>query len=208
MRRKTKYAVRGTRPAGQTLVELLIASAVITTGMFAAATLVFSNLALIDREADEVFAVNLAREGIEEAKNVRDSNWLAGLPFDTYMYSGTDYTATPTWDGGAAGSFRVGFDFSATGITDPKAIVRQSGSAVTPSFNTQADDSAPATPFSRILIFHPICGLPGSDPTYKDDGQTCGTDPKIGVRVESRIHWTRKGTTHDTSIYEDLYDWR
>ncbi|MCI0479767.1 hypothetical protein L0Y59_04435, partial [Candidatus Uhrbacteria bacterium] len=82
---------------GQTLIEFLIATAVITTGLFAASTLVFSNLALMDRDSDEIVVINLAREGVEQAKQKRDANWLAGVPFDTGLKSGDDYTATPLW---------------------------------------------------------------------------------------------------------------
>ena len=90
------------RLRGQTLIELLITVSVVTTGLFAASALVFSNLQLSDRDADEVVAVNLAREGIELAKEMRDSNWLAGAPFDQGLASGRDYSAAPRWTGGPA----------------------------------------------------------------------------------------------------------
>lgn len=191
---------------GQTLVEMLIAAAVISSGLFAAATIVFSNLALSDRIADEVVAVNLAREGVEEAKELRDSNWLAGLPFDDGLHSGRDYSAVPLWDGAAA-SANIQFDFTAGSLADANAVVHQSSNLATPGFFTQSDPSAPATVWKRLLIFHPICNA-GGTLTYKNDGELCGSDPKIGIRVESHIQWVRKGTTFDRTIYEDLFDWR
>ena len=204
--RRTTDDGRRTRPKGQTLVELLIASAVISTGLFAAATLVFSNLQLSDRDSDEVVAVNLAREGIEQSKELRDSNWLAGLPFDEGLHDGADYSATPLWDGTAAAD-RIRFDFRANDLTHPNAIVRQSADPATPGFYTQTDASAPETPWRRLLIFHPICESGGA-PVVKDEGEICDPDVKVGVRIESRVHWTRRGNTFDRVIYEDLYDWR
>ncbi|MBU2612942.1 type II secretion system GspH family protein [Patescibacteria group bacterium] len=199
---------RRTRLEGQTLVELLIASAVISTGLFAAATLVFSNLALSDRDSDEIVAVNLAREGIEQAKQLRDSNWLAALPFDTFLKNGTDYTATPRWDGGITVS-TISFDFDPDAMTDALTVVRTSAFGGSPEFLTQVDVSAPATPFRRLLTFHPICELVGGGLSYLNDGQSCAVgEQKIGIRVESRISWTRKANTFERAIYEDIFDWR
>lgn len=196
------------RLRGQTLIELLIASAVIATGLFASATLVFSNLQLSDRDADEIVVVNLAREGIELAKQVRDSNWIKGIPFDSGLVDATsDYTAIPVWDGGPA-SPDVTFSFLPSAIGDTQTIVRRSTNAATPEFFTQSDPGAIATPWRRLLIFHPICDTGGSVFTYLDDGAVCALNQKVGIRVESRIQWTRKGQTLTRSFYEDLFDWR
>ncbi|MFH1077914.1 MAG: type II secretion system protein [Patescibacteria group bacterium] len=194
--------------SGQTLVELLIASAVISTGLFAAATMVFGNLALSDRDSDEIVAVNLAREGVEQAKQVRDSNWLTGIAFDTFLSFGTDYTATPLWNGGASNP-PIRFDFDPDVITDAQTQVRISVRADTPGFLTQVEPVAPPTPFRRLLTFHPICEVPGVGYTYLDDGQSCDVgETKVGIRVESRISWSRKGNSFERVIYDDLFDWR
>lgn len=188
-------------------MELLIATAVISTGLFAAASIVFSNLQLSDRDADEIVAVNLAREGIEEAKQLRDSNWLAGNPFDAGFVGGaSDYTATPIWDGKAT-SPGVSFDFAAASFADSSTQVRQSANPATPGFYTQNDPGATLTLWNRLLTFHPICDT-GGGLTYKNDGQTCGPDPKVGIRVEANIQWRRKGQAFNRVMYEDLFDWR
>jgi prepilin-type N-terminal cleavage/methylation domain-containing protein len=189
---------------GQTLVELLVAMFVIAVGLFAAVGVVYSNLALVDRDTDEVIAVNLAREGAELAKETRDSNWLAGNTFDTGLAQGTDYTATPVWDG--SGTTPV-FDFSIGDISGTDSIVVQVTST-SPGF--YANLYAPtitgmSTSFRRLLTFHPIC----SDQSVLNDGVACsGGLTKIGIRVESHVQWVRKGVTKDFTIYEDLYDWR
>lgn len=193
------------RASGQTLIELLITVSVVTTGMFAAAALVFSNLQLSDRDADEVVAVNLAREGIELAKQVRDSNWLAGDSFDAGLSSGRDYSATPRWSGGAAESSIV-FDFSANVMDDDNALITQSTDPATPGFFANNLTGTP-TSWRRLLTFHPICGT-ASGEIILDDGEDCGGSPKVGVRVESRLQWERKGQTFDRVMYDDLYDWR
>jgi Tfp pilus assembly protein PilV len=195
------------RQSGQTLIELLIASAVICTGLFAAASLVLSNLQLTDRDADEVTAINFAREGIEQAKQLRDSNWLEGALFDNGLYFGADdYSATPIWDGSPA-TASVGFDFSADDFTHDNTRIYQSENLNSPGFFTQITGSGAETLWRRLLTFHPICESAGGL-TYKDDGDTCGGDIKIGIRVESNVQWHRKEKTFNRAIYEDIFDWR
>ena len=196
------------RQSGQTLIELLIASAVIAGGLFSAVTLIFSNLRLSDRDSDSVVAINLAREGIEQARELRDSNWLAGNPFDVGMFTvGADYTATPNWDGKAA-SDQVSFDFTADDFSDESVQVKSSTEAENQGFLTQNTGvAANPTPWKRLITFHPICDAPGGL-TYKNDGETCAGDPTVGVRVESRVFWQRKGQSFERVLYDDLFNWR
>jgi len=62
---------------GFTMIELLIAIAVFMIGIMAAFSLSLHNLNTTKENANRVIAANLAREGIETVRNIRDSNWLA-----------------------------------------------------------------------------------------------------------------------------------
>lgn len=197
---------------GNTLIELLVAMMVIFVGLFTAATLVYGNLALVQRDTDQVTAMNLAREGVELAKELRDSNWLAGKNFDDGMFNPvdvTDYTGTPHWYGNDAPSFQ----FAANNLGDGDAAVLALSDQTTPDFyanqTLQPPIAGTPTPFQRLITFHPICG----DATHViDSGSDCNAvqpgTPKIGVRVESHVTRTRKGKQYDTTIFTDLYDWR
>lgn len=193
--------------AGQTMIELMIALAIIVIGLFAAMDLVYSNLALVNRDSDEVTAINLAREGVELAKETRDSNWLAGNAFDQGLYkTGTpsDYTGTVVWTGTAGTT--PSFDFTADTLADANAkIVLSNG------MFQQTGVSGSSTLFARLLVFHPICNT-GSPPYVvknpTDVPDTCAAGTKIGVRVESDVRWTRNNTQRDEVVYDDLYDWR
>lgn len=61
---------------GQGLLETIVAIGVIMTGLISVMTLVISNLTNAREAAMRYQAVNLAREGIERIRNVRDTNWL------------------------------------------------------------------------------------------------------------------------------------
>ncbi len=197
---------------GNTLIELLVAMMVIFVGLFTAATLVYGNLALVQRDTDQVTAMNLAREGIELAKQLRDSNWLGGKNFDDGMFNlndVTDYTGTPHWFGNDMPSFQ----FTANSLGDGDTIVLALTDPGTPEFYANQTLQPPIigtpTPFQRLVTFHPICG----DETHVlDSGLNCSSiqvdTPKIGVRVESHVSWVRKGKQNDTMIFTDLYDWR
>jgi len=61
---------------GQTLVELIVAIAIIEIGLFSVWSLFYVNFNA-EREAEmRIVGVNLSREGVEVVKSVRDSNWL------------------------------------------------------------------------------------------------------------------------------------
>ncbi len=191
---------------GQTILELLIAMAVIAVGLLAAVTLVFYNLRLVEQDVDEVVVVNLAREGVELAKAARDANWLAGVQFDSGLADGSDYTATPAWNGSPESLF---FDFEANDFSDSNTNLIQVTTSTAPLFFGNSNAVLPAfytssTEYKRLLTFHPIC----EDYSVLASGTICDPMLKIGIRVESRIQWIRKGATKEFTIYEDLYDWR
>jgi len=195
---------------GQTMIELLIAISVITVGLFSALNMVYSNLALVNRDSDEVVAINLAREGVELAKQARDSNWLAGNAFDQGLVKAadpTDHTGTVVWTG-AAGTI-PSIDFTANAITDDNAkIVLGDG------MYQQTGASGSSTAFARLITFHPICDN-GAGTGYVVKNQTDSPNncealafPKVGIRIESAIQWKRANVTKNTVIYSDIYDWR
>lgn len=194
-------------------MEVLVALAVVSIGLFAAAGLVFGNLNLVERDTDRVIAVNLAREGIELAKQIRDSNWLSGNAFDLGLVnagSPGDYTASPVWNGIIAAPY---FDFTTNTITDGNAAVVLTTASTTADFYANQNTAPPiggtATPFARLLTFAPICVDGAGVQTVIASG-TCASlgQVKAGIRIESRIQWTRKGGAKSTVIYDDIYDWK
>lgn len=190
--------------AGQSLVELLVAIFVIVVGLTAVTNVIFSNARVQADSADRVVAANLAREGVELAKAVRDSNWISGggTAFDEGLADGTDYTAVPRMDGGVF----LDFDFAAETMTDPETQIRSSSDGDSPVLFVQGTDaSGSATIFRRLVILAPIC----NDGSILEGGDNCsGGNPKVGIRVTSVVQWTNRTGTHQSTVVDDLYDWR
>jgi len=69
-----KSLLRNTK--GETIAETLIALSVVALGFTLAMTLMSNSLSNVNSSKNRVIAVNLAREGIEAVRNIRDTNWL------------------------------------------------------------------------------------------------------------------------------------
>ena len=75
--------------AGQSLMETIVAIAVMLAVVVAVLALVTSSVVGQKESEFQITAVNLAREGIEVVRGIRDSNWLAGAPWDQGLTGGT-----------------------------------------------------------------------------------------------------------------------
>lgn len=76
--------------SGFTLIETLVAIGVITVGLVSALTLINTSLFYVFNISDRLIAANLAAEGIELVRNIRDGNWLQGTQWDSGLNDG-DY---------------------------------------------------------------------------------------------------------------------
>lgn len=74
---------------GFTLVETLIAIAILLVAVVGPISLVGDSLHKIYYAKDEMIAINLAQEGIEVVRQIRDSNMLAGVPWGTGLADGS-----------------------------------------------------------------------------------------------------------------------
>ncbi len=63
--------------AGQTLIETIVAIFVLTTALVAGVGLAIYAFSISEASQNEIIATNLAREGVEVMRMMRDSNWLA-----------------------------------------------------------------------------------------------------------------------------------
>lgn len=77
--------------AGFTLLETIVAVGLIVSGLISALALINTSLVYISSVQDRLVAANLAMEGIEVIRNIRDNNWLDELSWNGGMDLGADY---------------------------------------------------------------------------------------------------------------------
>ena len=73
---------------GFTLLEIIIALFVVTIGMGGVFSVIQKSFEMMSLSASRLVAANLAQEGIEIMRNVRDTNWLKGQDWDIGLSAG------------------------------------------------------------------------------------------------------------------------
>jgi type II secretory pathway pseudopilin PulG len=61
---------------GETILETLIAMGILVIGIMMASSIMGSSIRNINSSKNRVIAVNIAKEGLEAIRNIRDTNWL------------------------------------------------------------------------------------------------------------------------------------
>lgn len=214
---------------GQGLVELIIAISVITVGMFAVWSLALSSYTA-EREAQLRFTgANLAREGVEIVKNIRDSNWLAVDENEAcaedpcHWNSGLapgDYTIGSFLAAGSAASLVAvsgGINDAATQVyklSDPDGKL----SDFFANEKISVDDGA--TPFRRIATLRVICCTDSDGNRQCDDlnqevwavedaDQSCPSgEIQIGLDVTTRVTWLYNDQVRQSVVQDQLFNWR
>lgn len=172
--------IQKTKNKGFSLMEVIIAVAVIITALIAAMTLISFSVSAITSSKSKITATNLAQEGLEIVRNIRDSNWV-----------GPDYKMR--YDGGSE-DWRNGLGL---GDPDPKQYLvqyNQPGLLDWSSTPLQIDssgfyqyDSGTNTPFYRKIIIE-----------YIGNNQ---------IKVTAEITWQEKGRSQIIQVEDRLYNW-
>lgn len=193
------------------MIEVIVASGIMVTAVAAALTLVQSSVNAEKESESLIIAGNLAREGLEVVRSIRDSNWLAGSAFDAGLDDvGGDHLAIPVFSA-ATGSWAL--NFTPTDVNNPTARIysytTSSGifaDGLMVQSLSQPADTSPSR-WWRAVILDPICDT-GSGPTVLPAGSFCGVGTKVGIRVTSRVRWAKKGGQATVDMEERLMDWR
>lgn len=69
-----KYFFRKTK--GETILETVIAMAILASGIMISSAIIGASIRNMNASKNRIIAVNIAREGIEAMRNIRDTNWL------------------------------------------------------------------------------------------------------------------------------------
>lgn len=218
---------------GYTLIELVISIGVFTLGIIGVLGLAVSNYSDSQDNVDRVIAVNLAREGLELIKNVRDSNWLKIEANDSCSSSAC------TWDYGfndsvnyMVMSYNDDFptflpSFCNNSIKDCVNTYITNGDGVELYINATGnydhDNTGTLTKFSRVIKIDRICfreeplvqdGWDPHDFEYFEDMNSvlvCRENPNdlhVGFALTSYVQWEDDNGTQDVEISSSIYDWR
>ncbi len=198
----------------QGLIETIIAIGIIITGVVSSTSLMVQNQISSEDAQKRLVAVNLAREGLEIVRNMRDTNWLSceisqGIlncnNWDQGISFGSDTTAVPVFNA-LDNSWLIDFTADSIHHDDARIWRRNSGdpAAIGAQFNSdqQTPDDSVLTNYRRILELKSIC----SDKTIADE--CSGGLTKIGIRVQSKVSWLDRGKESEIVIEERLFNWR
>lgn len=199
---------RAKRRAGSGLIEVLIAFVIVAIGLGASLGLILISGATNRRSELTAIATGLAREPIEVARGMRDTNWrTTGAFFDDGLYNTTleaDPDGTPTFSI-ATNAWALDFNGLSNGSDDRVFLSN--------NVYVQAVGGVPggtATPFTRSFVIQPICWNGGTERIPPVAVNICdpATEKKIGAFVEVRVTWTRGSESRTVRLFEHLYDWQ
>jgi len=194
------------RQPGQGLLEATIAIGVILAGLIGTVTLTTSSIISSGESENRIVAGNLAREGIEAVRVMRDSNWLAG--------------PSTAWDSGLSDAVNPGaivkldpatlnwslFFISSTNFSNAfTKLYRDSNTGLYLQSEGALPETASETSYARQLKIHAVCRQ-GINETVTETACTTGT--KVGIKVVSMVRWSEGGRTHILSLEDWLYNWR
>ncbi|MDD5031480.1 MAG: prepilin-type N-terminal cleavage/methylation domain-containing protein [Patescibacteria group bacterium] len=124
------------KQAGFSILEIMVAIFIITMGLIGVLSLITQNIQVEYINKNNLIASQLAQEGLELVRNIRDNNWLAGNNWD---------------DGITPGAYIVDYNGkidSVAGIGEAK-LQRRNDVGEEGYYWHEASD--PDSPFSRLI---------------------------------------------------------
>jgi Tfp pilus assembly protein PilV len=210
---------------GQGLLELVIAIAVIAVGILSVWNFYLSNYVGEQDARHKIVATNLAREGVEVVKNIRDSNWLSMLGDSQNQVAwdtGLDSFALSTSTVVLSHDFPTSTALVVMSSPEKSRIYLKNNLYFNNSDGGLLSDAS-TTPYSRLIKLRSICCNPEVDngeptPTCADtafvtsDNLICPPFKetlKIGIDVASQVFWLdNQGKSKNVAMEEQLFNWK
>ncbi len=189
--------IRSKNQSGQTLIETLVAIFVLTTALVSGLALAIKSLSSSGLSQNQIIASNLAREGIEVVRMMRDTNWLEtdakGSNNDVLQIcDNSNYYCFPNWLKGAGGSPYHNYDISQSNPSRWILLFNQGTSnwftlSTGGSFNLYLQNDGTYTPtvngnsmFARRIVVN-----------YNTSSPYTNSNPEIVV--QSTVGWRGRG---------------
>ena len=193
---------------GFSLLETLVVIAVITVGLVGIMGLIVYITSIGQVSPNEIIAANLAQEGIEVVRNIRDSNWLEGNDFDKDIEGnpgvGKRYILELVDPNGNSSD---GFKLTAGGVDN----IDHSKYQVYYDYECNPPGESPDCLFYAQEHSSP----PGDwEETTSDIHRMIEiAEVNIGggdyyLKVVSQVSWTDRSGPHTIILEDHLYDWR
>lgn len=163
---------------GFSLIELMVCVLIISIGLIGVLSLVMQNIQAQSINKNALIASQLAQEGIELVRNVRDSNWLI---------TDNDWDEDIVSDGSYAIDYR-GRDY----IINTSESVGEKLYINTNGYYTHDSVGNSSTIFSRLISVNKVEIT--STSTYLD--------------IKSTVQWKERGSDHNYVAEVYLYDWK
>jgi Tfp pilus assembly protein PilV len=187
---------------GQSLLELIVAIGVIVAGVLGTLTLIIATIQAGKEGSNRIIAQNLAREGIEIVRSIRDGNAMDPVSpvWDEGLTGGTTATLVvnlPNNDTPTSLSFNHNW-------SDDAAQIKQSG------IHYLQGTADTAINFYRMIKLSAICRASGGIETIVS-ANTSGNDcpeEEVGLQVISEVHWPNATGAKSMVLEERLYNWR
>ena len=172
---------------GFTLLEIIIAMFIVTVGMGGVFGIVQRSFTIMSVSESRLVAANLAQEGLEIIRNVRDTNWIEGSSWD---------------DGLSAGDWEVQYDDAkAQFISPPVPPVAQC--AVPCNY-----DNMNFLHIDNGFYKYLIPAVPNQQTRFKRR-VTISDKTADSMKITVDVIWKeRGGVEYNYTVYHWLYDWK
>ena len=179
-----KHVTRNKRKRGFTIIELVVAIFIITIGLVAAASLMSYSISAVIIGKSQIIATDLAQEGLEVVRNIRDNNWHCIADSDCSLTGGDDWK--DGLDGCSAGC-RVIYSSASLLFLAGNPVLKINDDGY---YQYALGDN---TRFYRKIT---ITDNPDGDPATDD------------IKVTSEVSFSERGRSYSVSAEDRLYDWK
>ncbi len=197
---------------GFTILETLVALSLIVAALVGPVALITRGLAATSISKNKLIAANLAQEGIELGRAIRENNILCGHVGELDALWNTDPTFAEAGDFGQTirpGAYTLDVKSSATLSCNGNAIkTPRLGGLCDARLKLGADGaytyigSAADSQFSRcVKICTPPADAPCSGPADPD------IDANHQMEIISEVKWNERGIPRAMELRERLYNW-
>ena len=171
--------------SGFGLIEVTVSIYIITMGLFGLMSLVSQSLKIQNINKNTIIAAQLAQEGIELVRNIRDNNWRNEyVDWHSSIFTGTGVNKDYIIDYRG----RSSIDSQVDGITDSKTRLNIHNGGTYEGFYTHSTTDTAETSFSRII-------------EVEKENDTILT-------IKCIVFWEERNNPHKYTVETKLYNWK